>query len=78
MVARVAKGKGAPRKGALRKPDANTRADVQEPDIGTMHGDEGATQPEVLTIEYGASCSFGGYAWKAVEEYPGRAIGSCG
>ena len=42
---------------------------------GTVHGNEGATQPEVLTIEYGASCSFGGYAWKAVEEYPGRAGG---
>jgi len=41
-----------------------------------MHGDEGATQSEVLTIEYGASCRFGGYAWKAAEEYPGSAMGS--
>jgi hypothetical protein len=50
MVARVAKGKGFSRKEALRKPDANTRADVQKLNGGSEHGDEGATQSEVLTI----------------------------
>ncbi len=78
----VVECKGNDRKAALRKQETNMRADRTEYAagltrrrgiLGGMHGDEGATESEVLLLSrIGASRTSHSYALKATRNTPGK------